>query len=290
MVEFDKRTSHYRLGSEGLSPGQRRRQEHGVGQAGRSPAGGHGRRDQRDGLPRRCRTATKPSACAASTAATRSACSIWSPASAAPSTAARRSACCLPICPTTAGKRWWRATCARMTQYSLVSRDELERDRREIRERGYSVSWEDVTLHACALGAPVRDASGSVVAAVSISGHRPALLGRAAARTHPQRHEAGRRPVAPAGLPAAEWGVAHACAVAAGQRAHSAALSPRVCRLLEQIADLAEEAGRRAAVEDAVVGGQARAPAGAVSPPGPAGTRASARWRPPRGWPPAAVR
>jgi DNA-binding IclR family transcriptional regulator len=58
----------------------------------------------------------------------------------------------------------------RMTQYSLVSRDELERDRREIRERGYSVSWEDVTLHACALGTPVRDATGEVVAAVSISG------------------------------------------------------------------------------------------------------------------------
>jgi IclR family KDG regulon transcriptional repressor len=58
----------------------------------------------------------------------------------------------------------------RMTQYSLVNRDELERDRREIRERGYSVSWEDVTLHACALGAPVRDATGAVVAAVSISG------------------------------------------------------------------------------------------------------------------------
>ncbi len=58
----------------------------------------------------------------------------------------------------------------RMTQYSLVSREELERDRREIRERGYTVSWEDVTLHACALGAPVRDATGAVVAAVSISG------------------------------------------------------------------------------------------------------------------------
>lgn len=58
----------------------------------------------------------------------------------------------------------------RMTQYSLVSRDELERDRREIRERGYSVSWEDVTLHACALGAPVREATGAVVAGVSISG------------------------------------------------------------------------------------------------------------------------
>jgi DNA-binding IclR family transcriptional regulator len=58
----------------------------------------------------------------------------------------------------------------RMTQYSLVTRDELERDRREIRERGYSVSWEDVSLHACALGAPVRDASNKVVAAVSVSG------------------------------------------------------------------------------------------------------------------------
>jgi DNA-binding IclR family transcriptional regulator len=68
----------------------------------------------------------------------------------------------------------WREVVAhhvrRMTQYSLVSADELERDRREIRERGYSVSWEDVTLHACALGAPVRDASGLVTAAVSISG------------------------------------------------------------------------------------------------------------------------
>ena len=58
----------------------------------------------------------------------------------------------------------------RMTQYSLVSRGELERDRREIRERGYAVSWEDVALHACALGAPVRDTGGAVMAAVSISG------------------------------------------------------------------------------------------------------------------------
>ena len=41
----------------------------------------------------------------------------------------------------------------RMTQYSLVSRDELERDRREIQERGYSVSWKDVALHVRAGGA-----------------------------------------------------------------------------------------------------------------------------------------
>jgi IclR family KDG regulon transcriptional repressor len=58
----------------------------------------------------------------------------------------------------------------RMTKNSLVSREELERDRREIRQRGYAVSWEDVTLHVCALGAPVRDATGAVVAAVSIAG------------------------------------------------------------------------------------------------------------------------
>jgi len=58
----------------------------------------------------------------------------------------------------------------RMTQYSLVAREELERDRREIRERGYAVGWEDVALHACALGSPVRDVTGQVVASVSISG------------------------------------------------------------------------------------------------------------------------
>lgn len=57
-----------------------------------------------------------------------------------------------------------------MTQYSLVTRDELDRDRREIREHGYAVSWEDIILHACGLGAPVRNAEGLVVAAVSISG------------------------------------------------------------------------------------------------------------------------
>jgi IclR family transcriptional regulator, KDG regulon repressor len=68
----------------------------------------------------------------------------------------------------------WRAIVANsvqpMTQYSLVTREQLEKDRREIRERGYSLSWEDVTIQACALGAPVRDSSGAVVAAVSVGG------------------------------------------------------------------------------------------------------------------------
>jgi DNA-binding IclR family transcriptional regulator len=59
---------------------------------------------------------------------------------------------------------------SRMTQYSLTTREELERDRRDIRERGCSMGWEDSTLYACTLGAPVRGANGSVVAAVSILG------------------------------------------------------------------------------------------------------------------------
>jgi DNA-binding IclR family transcriptional regulator len=58
----------------------------------------------------------------------------------------------------------------RMTEHSLVTRIDLELDASEIRERGYAVSWEDVTPHACALGAPVRDESGVVVAALSLSG------------------------------------------------------------------------------------------------------------------------
>lgn len=58
----------------------------------------------------------------------------------------------------------------RMTRHSLVFREELESDRNRIRERGYAVSWEDVSLHSCGMGAPVRDITGAVVAAVSITG------------------------------------------------------------------------------------------------------------------------
>jgi DNA-binding IclR family transcriptional regulator len=57
-----------------------------------------------------------------------------------------------------------------MTEHSLTTREELAHDRRLIREFGYAVSREDVTLHACALGAPVRDGTGRVIAAVSLSG------------------------------------------------------------------------------------------------------------------------
>ena len=58
----------------------------------------------------------------------------------------------------------------RMTPYSLTTRDELDSDRREIKERGFSIGWEDCALHACTLGAPVLRSGGAVVASVSILG------------------------------------------------------------------------------------------------------------------------
>jgi DNA-binding IclR family transcriptional regulator len=58
----------------------------------------------------------------------------------------------------------------RMTPYSLVSREALARDREAVIHQGYALSREDVSLHACAVGAPVRDERGTVVAAVSVSG------------------------------------------------------------------------------------------------------------------------
>ncbi|MCZ7665537.1 MAG: IclR family transcriptional regulator [Thermoleophilia bacterium] len=58
----------------------------------------------------------------------------------------------------------------RMTHHSLVTREELARDKAEVHRLGYSLSREDVSLHACAVGAPVREREGRVVAAVSVSG------------------------------------------------------------------------------------------------------------------------
>lgn len=47
----------------------------------------------------------------------------------------------------------------------------------EVRERGYAISDEDVTLGIAAIGAPIFDYRGSLRAALSVSGVRPAILG-----------------------------------------------------------------------------------------------------------------
>jgi DNA-binding IclR family transcriptional regulator len=56
------------------------------------------------------------------------------------------------------------------TARSLVDEAELRADLAAIRERGYSLSDEDVTPGVAAIGAPIRDVTGRCVAALSVGG------------------------------------------------------------------------------------------------------------------------
>jgi IclR family KDG regulon transcriptional repressor len=58
------------------------------------------------------------------------------------------------------------------TKNTLTSPDELRRQLREIRERGYSVDHEEYEMGVCAVSAPIRDQSTAMVAALSIPGPR----------------------------------------------------------------------------------------------------------------------
>ena len=79
----------------------------------------------------------------------------------------------------------------RRTAHTVADPEALRADLAAIRERGYSISDEDVTVGVAAIGAPVHDATGSCVAALSLGGlahrilpvrpeQRDALLGAAA--------------------------------------------------------------------------------------------------------------
>lgn len=59
------------------------------------------------------------------------------------------------------------------TTHTLVSRQDLLDDIARTRDNGYVLSDEDVTLGVCAVGAPVFDAHGELVATVSIGGVAP---------------------------------------------------------------------------------------------------------------------
>jgi len=61
----------------------------------------------------------------------------------------------------------------RMTSKSLIKPDDIWRDVQLTRERGYALSVEDVITGVVAVGAPIRDVSGQVVAALSIAGVLP---------------------------------------------------------------------------------------------------------------------
>lgn len=62
-----------------------------------------------------------------------------------------------------------------LTPRTLVDADALRADIAATRERGYSISDEDVTVGIGALGVPVRDARGAVRASLSLSGFAEAI-------------------------------------------------------------------------------------------------------------------
>lgn len=70
-----------------------------------------------------------------------------------------------------------------LTLWSPVDSDELVAELATIRRDGYAVSNEDVTLGFASVGAPVRDHTESVVAALSVGGPKPTVLGDNAERT-----------------------------------------------------------------------------------------------------------
>jgi DNA-binding IclR family transcriptional regulator len=56
------------------------------------------------------------------------------------------------------------------TPQTITNLDQLQEDVNRTRQQGYVVSLEDASLGIAAVGAPVRDHSGEVIAAVSLSG------------------------------------------------------------------------------------------------------------------------
>jgi IclR family acetate operon transcriptional repressor len=58
----------------------------------------------------------------------------------------------------------------RLSEQTLVDHERLAEDLDRVRARGWSVSWEEQEAGLVAVGAPVRDFAGTVVAAVVVSG------------------------------------------------------------------------------------------------------------------------
>ena len=58
----------------------------------------------------------------------------------------------------------------KLTEHTLATLEEIRQDARQTRCQGYVVSVEDVTPGIRAVGAPVRDHSRKVIAAISLSG------------------------------------------------------------------------------------------------------------------------
>jgi DNA-binding IclR family transcriptional regulator len=72
---------------------------------------------------------------------------------------------------------------ATRTPRSVSDEDLVRRRLEEIRMQGFAVSDEDLVPGIAAVGAPIRDAAGNVVASLSIAGARPTVLEESAGRT-----------------------------------------------------------------------------------------------------------
>jgi DNA-binding IclR family transcriptional regulator len=65
----------------------------------------------------------------------------------------------------------------RHTPLTLIRRRDIERDLEETRERGYAVNRGEFRVGVCGIGVPVRDRTGSVVAAIGVWGAERNILG-----------------------------------------------------------------------------------------------------------------
>ncbi len=70
-----------------------------------------------------------------------------------------------------------RTALERLTERTPVTKGAVERELRLVREQGYAVSDGDIRLGIASVGAPIRDHTGAVVAALSVGGLRPSILG-----------------------------------------------------------------------------------------------------------------
>ena len=78
-----------------------------------------------------------------------------------------------------------RGQLARLTPHTVVDRTQLRRRLGEVRTQGYSVDFEGVEEGLRCVGAAVRDSSGAIVAALSVSGPRHRIDAEAIARLGP---------------------------------------------------------------------------------------------------------
>ncbi len=65
----------------------------------------------------------------------------------------------------------------RYTPSTLVRRKDIERDLEETRERGYAINRGEFRPGVCGLGVPLRDRTGSVIAAIGVWGAEKNILG-----------------------------------------------------------------------------------------------------------------